>query len=105
MPACSSIGRLSIWKALRPAIRAYYRARSDTWDVSTRMQKEFGCAPFDYLMRLRIERAKLLLLQTDLPVARIGEEVGFNHAAYFTSCFAKYESISPRKYRQRFSHG
>jgi YesN/AraC family two-component response regulator len=69
------------------------------------MQKEFGCAPFDYLMRFRIERAKLLLLQTDLPVARIGEEVGFNHAAYFTSCFAKYESISPRKYRQRFSHG
>lgn len=69
------------------------------------MQKEFGCAPFDYLMRFRIERAKLLLLQTDLPIARIGEEVGFNHAAYFTSCFAKYESISPRKYRQRFSHG
>ncbi|OMF32620.1 AraC family transcriptional regulator [Paenibacillus sp. FSL H8-0548] len=69
------------------------------------MQKEFGCAPFDYLMRFRIERAKLLLLQTDLPIARIGEEVGFNHAAYFTSCFAKYEGISPRKYRQRFSHG
>ncbi|CAM4513063.1 YesN/AraC family two-component response regulator [Paenibacillus endophyticus] len=69
------------------------------------MQKEFGCAPFDYLMRFRIERAKLLLLQTDLAVARIGEEVGFNHAAYFASCFAKYEGISPRKYRQRFSHG
>ncbi|OME82129.1 AraC family transcriptional regulator [Paenibacillus sp. FSL A5-0031] len=69
------------------------------------MQKEFGCAPFDYLMRFRIEQAKLLLLQTDLPIARIGEQVGFNHAAYFTSCFAKYESISPRKYRQRFSHG
>jgi len=69
------------------------------------MQKEFGCAPFDYLMRFRIEQAKLLLLQTDLPIARIGEQVGFNHAAYFASCFAKYESISPRKYRQRFSHG
>lgn len=69
------------------------------------MQKEFGCAPFDYLLRFRIEQAKLLLLQTDLAVARIAEEVGFNHAAYFTSCFAKYEGISPRKYRQQFSHG
>ncbi|WP_138754947.1 helix-turn-helix transcriptional regulator [Paenibacillus sinopodophylli] len=69
------------------------------------MQKEFGCAPFDYLMSFRIERSKLLLLQTDLPVARIGEEVGFNNAAYFSSCFAKHENISPRKYRQRFSHG
>lgn len=69
------------------------------------MKKEFGCSPFDYLLRFRIEKAKLLLLQTDLAVARISEEVGFNHAAYFTSCFAKYEGISPRKYRQRFSHG
>ncbi|MCA0756461.1 AraC family transcriptional regulator [Paenibacillus sp. N4] len=69
------------------------------------MQKEFGCAPFDYLMHFRIEQAKLLLVQTDLAVALIAEEVGFNHAAYFASCFARYEGISPRKYRQRFSHG
>ncbi|KQO14163.1 AraC family transcriptional regulator [Paenibacillus sp. Leaf72] len=69
------------------------------------MQKEFGCAPFDYLMRFRLEQAKLLLLQTDLAVARIAEEVGFNQPAYFTSCFSRYEGLSPRQYRQRFSHG
>ncbi|MNR59015.1 Arabinose operon regulatory protein [compost metagenome] len=69
------------------------------------MQKEFGCAPFDYLMRFRIEQAKLQLLQTDLPIARIAEEVGFNQAAYFASCFSRYEGLSPRRYRQRFSHG
>ncbi|WP_424768668.1 helix-turn-helix transcriptional regulator [Paenibacillus sp. sgz302251] len=69
------------------------------------MQKEFGCSPFDYLMHFRLEQAKLLLLQTDLAIARIAEEVGFNHAAYFTSCFTKYEGISPRHYRMRFSHG
>ncbi|MNE69283.1 Arabinose operon regulatory protein [compost metagenome] len=69
------------------------------------MQKEFGCAPLDYLMRHRIEQAKLLLLQTDLAIALVAEEVGFNQAAYFTACFARLEGISPRKYRQRFSHG
>jgi YesN/AraC family two-component response regulator len=69
------------------------------------MQKEFGCAPFDYLMRFRLEQAKLQLLQTDLPIARIAEEVGFNQAAYFASCFSRYEGLSPRRYRQRFSHG
>jgi YesN/AraC family two-component response regulator len=69
------------------------------------MQKEFGCSPSEYLLHFRIEQAKLLLLQTDLTVARIGEESGFNHAAYFTSCFAKYEGISPRKYRQHFTQG
>ncbi|TDF95962.1 AraC family transcriptional regulator [Paenibacillus piri] len=66
------------------------------------MQKEFGCSPFEYLMKYRLEQAKLLLLQSDLPVARIAEEVGFHQPSYFSSSFVKYEQISPRAYRQRF---
>ncbi|WP_168118674.1 AraC family transcriptional regulator [Paenibacillus sp. HB172176] len=66
------------------------------------MKREFGCSPVDYLMRIRIEQAKLLLLQTDLTIMRIAEEVGFNRASYFASCFAKHEGLSPRAYRQRF---
>ena len=69
------------------------------------MQKEYGCSPMEYLLQYRIEQAKLMLLQTDRSISRIAEEVGFNQAAYFTSCFSKLEGISPRKYRQRFSHG
>ncbi|PZE21706.1 helix-turn-helix transcriptional regulator [Paenibacillus xerothermodurans] len=66
------------------------------------MQKEFGCSPFEYLMQYRLEQAKLLLLQTDLPVARIAEQVGFQQPSYFSSSFTKYEKISPRDYRKRF---
>ncbi|MGN7457048.1 helix-turn-helix domain-containing protein [Paenibacillus pasadenensis] len=68
------------------------------------MQKEFGCSPKEYLLRYRIDQSKLLLLRTDYPVSRIAGDVGFNQAAYFASCFAKYEGLSPRSYRQRFSH-
>lgn len=67
------------------------------------MQKVFGCSPAVYLQRLRIQQAKLLLLQTDLTIERIAEQVGFNQAAYFTACFSKTEGMSPRKYRQRFT--
>ncbi|USB33800.1 AraC family transcriptional regulator [Paenibacillus sp. YPG26] len=67
------------------------------------MQKVFGCSPAAYLLKYRIARARLLLLQTDLSITRISEEVGFNHPAYFTSSFAKQEGLSPRKFRQRFS--
>lgn len=67
------------------------------------MQKVFGCSPAVYLQRLRIDQAKLLLLQTDLTIERIAEQVGFNQAAYFTACFSKTEGMSPRKYRQRFT--
>lgn len=66
------------------------------------MQKVFGCPPAVYLLRLRIQQSKLLLLQTDLTVERIAEQVGFNTASYFTACFTKMEGLSPRKYRQRF---
>jgi AraC-like DNA-binding protein len=66
------------------------------------MQKEFGCSPFEYLMRYRLEQAKLLLLQSDMPVARIAEKVGFHQPSYFSSSFIKYEAISPRAYRKRF---
>lgn len=66
------------------------------------MQKTFGCSPAAYLLRYRLERAKQLLLQTDLSIARVAEEVGFNQAAYFTSCFVKHEGLSPRKYRLRY---
>lgn len=67
------------------------------------MQKEFGCPPFEYLLRFRIEQAKLLLLRTDLPMHRVAEEVGFRHASYFSTCFLKYEGITPRQYRGRFT--
>lgn len=66
------------------------------------MQKQFGCSPIEYLTRYRIEQAKLLLHQTDLPISRIAEEVGFRQAAYFAACFSRYEGISPRAYRQQF---
>lgn len=67
------------------------------------MQKEFGCSPMEYLMRIRIQQAKLLLLQTGEPIARIAEQVGFRQPSYFSSCFQRLEGISPRQYRQRFS--
>jgi AraC-like DNA-binding protein len=67
------------------------------------MQKEFGCSPFEYLARFRIEQAKLLMVRTDLSIARIAEEVGFQNAAYFSTCFNRYEGTTPRSYRRRFT--
>ncbi|WP_028545346.1 helix-turn-helix transcriptional regulator [Paenibacillus taiwanensis] len=66
------------------------------------MQRQFGCSPFEYLQKYRIEQAKLLLLQTDNSIAKVAALVGFNQPAYFTACFAKLEGISPRQYRQQF---
>lgn len=69
------------------------------------MQKEYDCSPITYLLKLRVGHAKLLLLQTELPIAHIAQEVGFEQAAYFAASFTKLEGMSPRSYRQQFSHG
>ena len=66
------------------------------------MKQQFGCSPMQYLNNYRIERAKLLLIQSDSTILRIAEEVGYQSAAYFTSSFTQYTGISPRQYRQRF---
>ncbi|MNI32789.1 HTH-type transcriptional regulator YesS [compost metagenome] len=66
------------------------------------MNKIFGCTPLAYLIRYRLEQAKLLLLNTDLPIGRVCEEIGINQASYFSNCFVKLEGVTPREYRQRY---
>ncbi|MCM3749616.1 helix-turn-helix domain-containing protein [Paenibacillus pasadenensis] len=105
--SCASMAAAYLRRHYREDISA--RQMSDSLNfhsvyIARCMQKEFGCSPKEYLLRYRIDQSKLLLLRTDYPVSRIAGEVGFNQAAYFASCFAKYEGISPRSYRQRFSH-
>ena len=67
------------------------------------MNKEYDCAPMEYLLHYRVQQSKLLLMQTSYTIARIAEEVGFNQAPYFSSSFIRIEGITPREFRQRFS--
>lgn len=59
--------------------------------------------PMEYLARKRISIARGLLVSTQLPVAEIGEMVGYHSLTYFGMVFKKYEGISPTDCRKR--HG
>jgi AraC-like DNA-binding protein len=67
------------------------------------MNQQFGVPPMVYLQHYRLEQARLLLLQTDLPIHLIAEESGFRQAAYFTACFRRRGGLTPREYRQLFA--
>lgn len=54
-----------------------------------------------YINYFRIQKATLLLLDTDLPITEIGYEVGFGDVSYFIKIFKKFLSISPTKYRKK----
>ncbi len=51
------------------------------------------------LARIRLQRAKELLLGTDLPVADVAARTGFNTAQYFNNVFRKETGVTPLSYR------
>jgi transcriptional regulator GlxA family with amidase domain len=55
--------------------------------------------PHQYLMQKRIEKAKVLLASSQLPVTEICLEVGFQSLGSFSALFHKYVGRSPSEYR------
>ncbi len=58
--------------------------------------------PARYVIGLRIREARRLLAETDLPVADVARQTGFEDPFYFSRCFRRLTGISPRPYRNRF---
>lgn len=61
--------------------------------------QELGLAPWEYLIRYRVLRAKELLRTTDYSVAEVAARVGFDTATYFSTIFHREAGCSPRAYR------
>ena len=59
-----------------------------------------GQPPHRYLVGLRVEHARALLEQTDLPVTVIGLRCGFEQASHFATSFHARTGLSPRAWRQ-----
>lgn len=59
-----------------------------------------GMSPMNFLLKIRMERAKLLLLQQDLTIENIASSVGFADPLYFSKQFKKWSGSSPTEFRQ-----
>lgn len=55
----------------------------------------------EYINRLRISKAKILLQNPTLKMAAISEMIGFKNEKYFSLVFKKHEGISPNEFRKR----
>ncbi len=58
-----------------------------------------GFSPYDYLLMLRLDKAKELLWQTDNSVESIACKTGFNSSSNFIYFFKKETGVSPLKFR------
>lgn len=68
---------------------------------SSVFRKEKGITFVEYLTRVRLERAKELLLCSSLKISEIAYKVGYNDPQYFSHLFKKYNQCSPKDYRQQ----
>lgn len=67
----------------------------------TRIFKEqFGESVTEYLLQVRITRAKQSLRFTDKPIEEIAHECGMHDANYFSRIFKKVEGVTPGEYRK-----
>ncbi len=69
---------------------------------SNLFSKTFGLAPKQYIIKKRLEKAQLLLANTDKKVKEIAFESGFDSEMYFSRLFRKKTDITPGEYRKLF---
>ena len=68
--------------------------------LSTVFKRETNCTLSDYIRNERINFAKRLLKQTNLPISVISENVGYDSLSYFSSVFRQIVGCTPREYRK-----
>lgn len=64
-------------------------------------KKIYNTTPKNYLINLRIEKAKDLLIYSSYSVLEISELIGYSSPAYFSAAFKSIEGCSPLQYRKK----
>lgn len=67
-----------------------------------RFKKEIGITPIEYLIEIRIQRAKTMLRRKNIPVTEIAMRCGFGSNAHFSACFQSRLGVSPSEYRDKY---
>lgn len=94
-------------------IHSHYSAKITLQDIGvltffspiycdTVFKTDTGTSIIEYVISLRIEKAKQLLLEDETSIKEIAESVGFHDCNYFSRVFKKRVGLSPSNYRKRF---
>ena len=70
------------------------------YHFSRLFKRATGLSPSQYFIRLRMARARQLLLETDRSIIEIGMEVGYSSPSHFSQVFRREAGATPRAYRQ-----
>ena len=68
--------------------------------LSTLFKKETGYSISEYINGIRVDRARSLLVNSDIAIVEIARMCGFEDQSYFTKVFRKTTGITPKKCRE-----
>ena len=68
--------------------------------LSNYFKQKMGMTFVDYLTKLRIEKAKELLMHTNEKIYKVAEQVGYQNSQYFVTIFKKKTGVTPAEYRR-----
>lgn len=86
-----------------PGLTVYNIAKEFDLSVShiTRIfRKNLGLSTLDYIQKKRIEKAEILLANTNLSIVEISKKTGFNNYRTLTSIFKKITGLTPSQFRK-----
>ncbi|GAA5507924.1 XylR family transcriptional regulator [Novipirellula caenicola] len=66
-----------------------------------RFMRLIGHTPHEEIMRVRIDRIKILLRETDLSIHEIAERAGFEYAEYMAAVFKRETGTTPTEFRAK----
>lgn len=69
--------------------------------LERRFARVLGHTPKEEILRVRLNRAKQLLGETDLSLAIVGEKIGLEHTEYLSRIFKKKTGMTPGEFRKR----
>lgn len=75
-------------------------ANLSSYHFSRMFRRSMGMTPHDYITQRRTERAKELLVTSDLLLADIAGRVGYQTQAHFTRAFHEATGTTPLRYRR-----
>lgn len=62
-------------------------------------KQEKGCNFVDFITKIRVDRAKVMLQDPDYTVVQIASEIGYQDASYFCRVFRHVMGMTPKQYR------
>ncbi|HSE19426.1 MAG TPA: helix-turn-helix transcriptional regulator [Pyrinomonadaceae bacterium] len=84
----------------RVALRGVARAvRMSYFHFSRAFKQSMGMTATNYIAERRIERAKKMLEETELPISEIALRSGFSSQSHFTTAFRRLAGATPKAFR------